>query len=190
GVDVRIITPYVPDKWYVHMVTRSHYKQLLEAGVRIFEYTPGFIHAKMFVSDDTTAVVGTPTSISAAFTCTSSAGSPFICRRWWHRSRTTSCAPRISARRSPWRRFMRSRRLCAFCAPSCAPSPPSCSRLSLHPLRVDGLREILAFGPRAGACGKFFSLKLRPISRLFDCYQTKFLSHYKTSHNYCMTNRD
>ena len=59
GVDVRIITPYVPDKWYVHMVTRSHYKQLLEAGVRIFEYTPGFIHAKMFVSDDTTAVVGT-----------------------------------------------------------------------------------------------------------------------------------
>ena len=59
GVDVRIITPHVPDKWYVHMVTRSHYKQLLEAGVRIFEYTPGFIHAKMFVSDDTTAVVGT-----------------------------------------------------------------------------------------------------------------------------------
>ena len=85
---------------------------------------------------------------------------------------------------------MRSRRLCASCAPSCAPSPPSCSRLSLHPIRVDGLREILAFGPRAGACGKFFSLKLRPISRLFDCYQTKFLSHYKTSHNYCMTNRD
>ena len=59
GVDVRIITPHIPDKWYVHMVTRSHYKQLLEAGVRIFEYTPGFIHAKMFVSDDTTAVVGT-----------------------------------------------------------------------------------------------------------------------------------
>lgn len=59
GVDVRIITPYVPDKWYVHMVTRSYYQQLLSAGVRIFEYTPGFIHSKMFVSDNTTAVVGT-----------------------------------------------------------------------------------------------------------------------------------
>lgn len=59
GIDVRIITPHIPDKWYVHMVTRSHYPQLLRAGVRIFEYTPGFIHAKMFVSDDNTAVVGT-----------------------------------------------------------------------------------------------------------------------------------
>lgn len=59
GVDVRIMTPHVPDKWYVHLVTRSHYRQLLEAGVRIFEYTPGFIHAKMFVSDDDTAIVGT-----------------------------------------------------------------------------------------------------------------------------------
>ena len=59
GVDVRIMTPHVPDKWYVHPVTRSHYRQLLEAGIRIFEYTPGFIHAKMFVSDDDTAVVGT-----------------------------------------------------------------------------------------------------------------------------------
>ena len=59
GVDVRIMTPNIPDKWYVHLVTRSHYRQLLEAGVRIFEYTPGFIHAKMFVSDDDTAVVGT-----------------------------------------------------------------------------------------------------------------------------------
>ena len=58
GVDVRIITPYVPDKWYVHMVTRSHYKQLLEAGVRIYQYTPGFIHSKSFVSDDEVAVVG------------------------------------------------------------------------------------------------------------------------------------
>lgn len=59
GVDVRIMTPHVPDKWYVHMVTRSYYPQLLRAGVRIFEYTPGFIHSKMFVSDDDTAVVGT-----------------------------------------------------------------------------------------------------------------------------------
>ena len=59
GVDVRIITPHIPDKWYVHAVTRSSYRQLIEAGVRIYEYTPGFIHAKMFVADDEVGVVGT-----------------------------------------------------------------------------------------------------------------------------------
>ena len=58
GVDVRIYTPGIPDRWYVHPVTRSYYGRLLEEGVRIFEYTPGFIHAKMMVSDDDTAVVG------------------------------------------------------------------------------------------------------------------------------------
>lgn len=59
GVDVRIITPHIPDKKMVFNLTRSHYRFLIEAGVRIFEYTPGFIHAKSFVADDTTAVVGT-----------------------------------------------------------------------------------------------------------------------------------
>ena len=59
GVDVRIITPHVPDKWYVHAVSRSHYQPLIEAGVKIYEYTPGFIHAKTFVVDDDYAVVGT-----------------------------------------------------------------------------------------------------------------------------------
>lgn len=59
GVDVRIITPGVGDKWYVHMVTRAHYAQLLEAGVKIWEYSPGFIHAKSVVCDDSLAVVGT-----------------------------------------------------------------------------------------------------------------------------------
>ena len=59
GVDVRIITPGVPDKWYVHMVTQAHYAQLVEAGVKIWEYTPGFIHAKSFVCDDSLATVGT-----------------------------------------------------------------------------------------------------------------------------------
>ena len=58
GVDVRIITPGIPDKWYVYWVTQSYYRVLLEAGVRIYEYTPGFIHAKMYVSDDKTAIVG------------------------------------------------------------------------------------------------------------------------------------
>lgn len=59
GVDVRIITPHIPDKRYVFEVTRAHYPPLLEAGVKIFEYTPGFIHAKNFVVDDRFATVGT-----------------------------------------------------------------------------------------------------------------------------------
>ena len=59
GVDVRIITPHIPDKRYVFEVTRAHYPPLLKAGVKIYEYTPGFIHAKNFVVDDRFAVVGT-----------------------------------------------------------------------------------------------------------------------------------
>ncbi len=59
GVDVRIITPHIPDKWYVHPVTQYNYLELLEAGVKIYEYTPGFIHSKFFVSDDSVATVGT-----------------------------------------------------------------------------------------------------------------------------------
>ena len=59
GVDVRIVTPHIPDKWYVHLMTRSYYGPLVESGVKIYEYTPGFIHSKIFVSDDDTATVGT-----------------------------------------------------------------------------------------------------------------------------------
>ncbi len=59
GVDVRIITPYIGDKWFVHATTRSYYRELIGAGVKIYEYTDGFIHAKTFVSDDCTATVGT-----------------------------------------------------------------------------------------------------------------------------------
>lgn len=59
GIDVRIITPGIPDKKTVFMVTRSNYAPLIEAGVRIYEYTPGFIHAKNMVSDDKIAQVGT-----------------------------------------------------------------------------------------------------------------------------------
>lgn len=59
GVDVRIMTPHVPDKWFVHPVTRSFYLPLIRAGVKIYEYTPGFVHAKMFVADDKVAIVGT-----------------------------------------------------------------------------------------------------------------------------------
>ncbi|WP_082020905.1 cardiolipin synthase [Candidatus Soleaferrea massiliensis] len=59
GVDVRIVTPHHGDKWFVFMVTQSYYLQLIQAGVKIYEYTPGFIHAKTFVCDDLYATVGT-----------------------------------------------------------------------------------------------------------------------------------
>ena len=59
GVDVRIITPRIWDKRLVHMTTRSYYRDLTQAGVNIYEYTNGFMHAKTFVSDDHTATVGT-----------------------------------------------------------------------------------------------------------------------------------
>ena len=58
GVDVRIITPHIPDKKLVHMVTRSYYEVLIESGVKIYEFTPGFIHSKSFVADDKFAIVG------------------------------------------------------------------------------------------------------------------------------------
>ena len=59
GVDVRIITPYKWDKRLVHITTRSYYRELIEGGVKIYEYTPGFIHSKVMVSDDKVASVGT-----------------------------------------------------------------------------------------------------------------------------------
>ncbi len=59
GVDVRLILPGIPDKRTVYAFTRSHYRELLEAGVKIYEYTPGFVHAKVALSDDIHGVVGT-----------------------------------------------------------------------------------------------------------------------------------
>lgn len=59
GVDIRIVTPGIPDKKMIFLLTQSYYEQLLENGVRIYEYTPGFIHAKCFVADDIIATVGT-----------------------------------------------------------------------------------------------------------------------------------
>ena len=58
-MDVRIVTPGIPDKPIVFRLTRSNYSPLLKAGVKIYEYTPGFIHAKSYVCDDEFAVVGT-----------------------------------------------------------------------------------------------------------------------------------
>ena len=59
GVDVRIVTPEVWDKRLVHMTTRSYYRELINSGVRIYEYSKGFLHSKTLVSDATTASVGT-----------------------------------------------------------------------------------------------------------------------------------
>ncbi|MDR0624690.1 MAG: cardiolipin synthase [Treponema sp.] len=59
GVDVRIITPHRWDKWMVAICSRSYYRQLVSAGVKVYEYTSGFNHSKTFVSDDKVATVGT-----------------------------------------------------------------------------------------------------------------------------------
>lgn len=59
GVDVKIVMPGIPDKAYAYCLARTYYKELIEAGVEIYEYTPGFTHAKMFISDDEKATVGT-----------------------------------------------------------------------------------------------------------------------------------
>ena len=59
GVDVRIVTPGIPDKKMVYRLTRANYLPLLAAGVKIYEYVPGFLHAKSFLCDDTVGVVGT-----------------------------------------------------------------------------------------------------------------------------------
>ena len=59
GVDVKIIIPHIPDKKPIFAMSRTYYPDLLQAGVKVYEYKPGFIHAKVFTSDDEKAVVGT-----------------------------------------------------------------------------------------------------------------------------------
>ena len=59
GVDVKIILPGIPDKKAAYSLAKSHYRTLVESGVKIYEYTPGFVHAKVFVSDGEKATVGT-----------------------------------------------------------------------------------------------------------------------------------
>lgn len=59
GVNIKIITPHIPDKKVVFRMTRSHYKRLMDSGVEIYEYTPGFIHQKTYLADDELALVGT-----------------------------------------------------------------------------------------------------------------------------------
>lgn len=86
GVDVRLITPHTPDKWYVHALTRAYYESLIEAGVRVYEYTPGFIHAKTFTVDDEYGVVGT---VNLDFR---SLYLHFECAAWMYRCR---CIPEM-----------------------------------------------------------------------------------------------
>ena len=59
GVKIKIIVPGIPDKKLVNLITKSYYKVLLDSGVEIYEYTPGFIHSKMYISDDKVCNIGT-----------------------------------------------------------------------------------------------------------------------------------
>ena len=59
SVDVRLILPHISDSFVAQSLAKTYYRPLLKAGVKIYEYTPGFVHAKVFVSDDSKAVVGT-----------------------------------------------------------------------------------------------------------------------------------
>lgn len=58
GVDVRIVTPHIPDKWYIHIISQSYYETLIRSGIKIYEYQPGFLHAKSFLVDDELGTVG------------------------------------------------------------------------------------------------------------------------------------
>lgn len=81
GVDVRIVTPGVPDKKIIFLLTQSYYAPLIKSGVKIYQYTPGFIHAKCFVCDDEIATVG---SVNLDFR---SLYLHFECGVWMYRSK-------------------------------------------------------------------------------------------------------
>lgn len=59
GVDIKLLLPHIPDKKAIFAITRSHYQELMAAGVGIYEYTPGFVHGKVVLADDAIGVVGT-----------------------------------------------------------------------------------------------------------------------------------
>ncbi len=61
--------PHIPDKWYAFVLAKTYYNELLDAGVQIYEFIPGFVHAKVFTSDDRKAVVGTINLDYPAFIC-------------------------------------------------------------------------------------------------------------------------
>ena len=88
GVDVRLVLPGIPDKNAIWALSKSHYKNLMDAGVKVYEYDPGFIHSKVFISDDIKAVVGT---INLEYR---SLYHHFECAVYMH---GTSCLPDIKA---------------------------------------------------------------------------------------------
>ncbi|MBQ7308413.1 MAG: cardiolipin synthase [Clostridia bacterium] len=59
GVDVRMLVPHIPDKKLVFNITRSSYRELMLSGVKVYEYTPGFVHAKSYIADDNFGIIGT-----------------------------------------------------------------------------------------------------------------------------------
>lgn len=83
GIEVCIIMPHIPDKWYAFAVAKTYYRELIEAGVNIYEFTPGFVHAKVFVSDDDTATVGTVNLITGVCICILNVGSLCMTIRWY-----------------------------------------------------------------------------------------------------------
>lgn len=84
GVNVRIVTPHIPDKRLVQFVSRSYYRELIKAGIHIYEYTKGFIHSKTFVSDDKIATIGT---VNMDFR---SLYLHFECGTWFYRSKAVA----------------------------------------------------------------------------------------------------
>ncbi len=88
GIDVKIILPGIPDKKSAFALAKTHYSELIKAGVRLYEYTPGFVHSKVFVCDDEKAVVGT---INLDYR---SLYHHFECAAYMYR---TSCIPQIEA---------------------------------------------------------------------------------------------
>ena len=96
GVDVSIIMPGIPDKKSAYYLAKTYYPTLLESGVKIYEYTPGFVHAKIFVSDNSRAVVGTINldyrSLYHHFEC----ATIFIGRHQWFPLRKISKRPKPS----------------------------------------------------------------------------------------------
>ena len=83
GVRIRIFVPGIPDKKVVYEVTRSNYAPLLEAGIKIFEYSPGFLHAKQMVADDEFAIIGTINFDSVSYTHLTLPTTLHECRSRW-----------------------------------------------------------------------------------------------------------
>lgn len=101
GVDVRIVIPEIPDKKLIFWMSQSYYRRLLESGVRIYQYTPGFMHAKSFVCDDKIAAVG---SINMDFR---SLYLHFECAVWLY-----NCESVMEVKEDCLRTFEESREIC------------------------------------------------------------------------------